>query len=156
MQWNRAALVKRILLIFALVPAAVLASPGAGILFNVVLSQGATTAGIHDTGHAGSWQSVLITNGPTAFRTQNLAIAPKGYGGWHSHPGPVLVTVKRGTVAWYDSNCQRTLFVEPAGEVHNARNEGFEDAEAFGTLIVAVGVPTRTEAEPPAACPNLS
>ena len=161
MESNRPALVRKIVLVLALVPVALLASPGSGILFNVVLSQGATTTGIHDTGHFGSWQSVLVTNGPTLFRTQNFAIAPGGYGGWHSHPGPVLITVKRGAIAWYDSNCQRTLYpagsayIEPAGEVHNPRNEGSEDAEAVGTLIVPVGVPTRFEAEPLAACPNL-
>ena len=161
MESSQRSVVKRMLLMLALVPIAVLASPGSGILFNVVVSQGVTTSGIRDTGNFGSWQSVLVTNGPTLLRTQNFAIAPGGYGGWHSHPGPVLVTVRRGTVTWYDSKCQPTpypagsAYLEPAGEVHNPRNEGSEDAEAFGTLIVPVGVATRIEATPPAACPNL-
>ena len=161
MSLSRSWLVKTIVLTLTLIPVALLASPGSGILFNVVLSQGITAEGIHDVGHVGAWQSVLVTNGPTLVRTQNFAIAPGGYGGWHSHPGPVLISVKRGTVAWYDSKCNRTLYpagsayVEPAGEPHNPRNEDSEDIEAFATLILPPGVPTRSEADPPANCPNL-
>ena len=162
MKWNRPALVKKIVVLLGLAPVAALASPGAGVLFNVLVSQGTTTEGIHDVGHLGRWNSVLFTNGPTLFRTTDFALAPGGYGGWHSHPGPVLITVKRGTIAWYDGNCRRTLYaagsayIEPAGAVHNPRNEtATEDAEAFATFIAPVGVPLRQEEEPPAACPNL-
>ena len=40
----------------------------------------------------------LKTKRPLDFVTQTITIAPGGTTGWHSHPGPVLVTIKTGAL----------------------------------------------------------
>src|SRR5262245_27166707 len=37
----------------------------------------------------------LKTKGATDFVTQQIVLGGGGHTGWHSHPGPVLVTIKR-------------------------------------------------------------
>jgi quercetin dioxygenase-like cupin family protein len=77
-----------------------------------------------------------------------VAILPPGWdAGWHHHPGAAVTTVTSGTFTLYDGDCESQAFnegegfVEEAGTVHRARNEGTED------LVVAVtflGVPVDT------------
>ncbi|MEP6476400.1 MAG: cupin domain-containing protein [Actinomycetota bacterium] len=92
-----------------------------------------------------------------------VSLAPGGYSGWHSHPGKVIVAVSRGSITIYHSDgstCVPTtysagdLFVEHAGSVHEARNEGTVAAVLNITyLSVPVGTSPRIdEAQPPAGC----
>jgi hypothetical protein len=74
----------------------------------------------------------LKAKGSTNIVTQQITIGPGGHTGWHSHPGPVLVTVKEGTLRLIyatDSACNGTdypagsSFVDRGDEViHIARN----------------------------------
>lgn len=64
---------------------------------------------------------------------QQIVIGPGGHTGWHSHPGPVVVLIKAGTMSFYDGDdptcTARTYNVGEAfvdsgqGHVHIARNE---------------------------------
>ena len=36
--------------------------------------------------------------------TQSITVAPGGHAGWHSHPGPVFVTVRSGTLTFYEAD----------------------------------------------------
>ena len=148
-----------------LLPVAGLATPRAGNLFVTVLSRATAADPIHTVGHAGSWNVVLQTNGPSDFMVQSSGYAPAGHSGWHSHPGPVLVTVKRGTATWYEASDpaytphefpQGSAFVEPAGSVHTVQNESAtEQLELVTTYIVPVGVATRIDQPQPNACPHI-
>jgi hypothetical protein len=99
----------------------------------------------------------------TDFAVSNVVVAPGGTSGWHSHPGPVLVVVKTGTITFYragkhgrqngdDENgdkgrnalkCSRTdypagsAFIEvPApGHVMLAKNEGSIEATVTATYF---------------------
>ena len=91
----------------------------------------------------------------------NLVVAPGGHSGWHSHPGPVLVVVKTGTMTLYDANdptCTGkpqpagTVFVEEGGMVHIARNEGTIEATMVATSILPAGGPGRVDAPAPGNC----
>jgi quercetin dioxygenase-like cupin family protein len=153
------------LISLAIVPIAAFATPRAGNIFAMILSRATAADPIHTVGHAGAWNVVLQTNGPSDFMVQYSGYLPGGYTGWHSHPGPVLVTVKRGTATWYqasDSACTPhtypagSAFVEPAGSVHTAQNESStEQLELVTTYIVPVGVATRQDELQPAACPHV-
>jgi quercetin dioxygenase-like cupin family protein len=153
--------------LFALVilPVAAFATPRSGLVFMTILNRATAAAAIHAVGHAGSWNVVLQVNGPSDFMVQYSGYAPGGYSGWHSHPGPVLVTVKRGSATWYegsDPTCTPqaypagSAFVEPAGSVHTVQNESpTEQLELVTTYIVPVGVATRQDQAQPVACPHI-
>jgi quercetin dioxygenase-like cupin family protein len=76
---------------------------------------------------------------PEAQQTvmQQIVIGPGGHTGWHSHPGPVVVLVKSGTMSFYDGDdpsCTERnysagqAFVDSGqGHVHIARNESTTD-----------------------------
>lgn len=88
----------------------------------------------------------LMTKSPLDFVTQQITIAPGGTTGWHSHPGPVLVTVKLGALTLVyadDPTCKgRTYtanqsFVDRGDEtVHTALNLGETPVELWATYLV--------------------
>jgi len=75
------------------------------------------------------------------------------YTGWHKHPGPVFITVKTGTLTFYeydDPSC--TPIVVNAGEGyvddghgHIGVNQTDQPAEDFSVILAPVGAPFRTE-----------
>jgi quercetin dioxygenase-like cupin family protein len=106
----------------------------------------------------------IVSNAKDASQVvfQNLSFAPGGHTGWHSHPGPVVVTVKSGTLTYYEGSgpCvgreypAGSAFLDPGkGHVHIARNEGPETVE---TSVVYFGVPEgespRIDAPAPGNC----
>jgi quercetin dioxygenase-like cupin family protein len=100
--------------------------------------------------------------GATDFVQQDVALAPGGYSGWHSHPGPVLITVKSGTAYWYsadDPSCKPTVyptgsaFIEPANVHHFVANPGSANLELLDTYIIPSGAATRQEEPQPPQCP---
>jgi hypothetical protein len=119
----------------------------------------------------------------TDIAVSNVVVAPGGSSGWHSHPGPVLVIVKTGTITFYragkhggqngdDENghngpneplCSRTdypagsAFVEvPApGHVMLAKNEGATEATITATYFAPPGAALRIDQPWPGAdCPQ--
>jgi quercetin dioxygenase-like cupin family protein len=107
----------------------------------------------------------------TEFRAPNnsevqmfkLTIRPGGSGGWHSHSGPVLVTVTQGTASWYEAqgaSCTRRTVkqgqatVEPPGVIHNTRNEGKRDLIIHGVSMRPHGSQPATPQLRPADCPH--
>jgi hypothetical protein len=93
---------------------------------------------------------------------QHVSVAPNSALGWHTHPGPALVAVVKGSLGyqrevhgecvttWYEAG---TGFMDPGfGHVHRgiARGDGFE---AYVTFVTPTGSPSQTiPADPPAAC----
>lgn len=84
--------------------------------------------------------------------TQIVTFQPGGYSGWHTHPGPVLFTVRSGTLTVYegtDPTCTASIFNAGTGaveaattdHVHMVRNETGSVAEALVTYLVPVGTP---------------
>ena len=94
--------------------------------------------------------------------TQTITIAPGGHTGWHSHPGPVFVTIFAGAMSFYDADdpaCSRIVYAagdsfidRGGGHVHIARNEGATDLVLFATYLVPVGAGVRTDAADPGTC----
>ena len=107
----------------------------------------------------------IVLESPNAsdIVVNSATLAPGGTTGWHSHPGPVVVTIKSGTLTIYDAeDCQPvihpagTAFIELGGskDVHVGRNEGTTPVEWVATLFVGVGVTTRIDEPAPANCPH--
>jgi hypothetical protein len=92
----------------------------------------------------------------------HLRLGPNSALGWHTHPGPAIVTVVKGTLGyqterkgecvtrWYEAG---TGFMDPGfGHVHRAvsRDDGFD---AYTTFVTPSGSPSQTiPADPPPAC----
>jgi hypothetical protein len=119
----------------------------------------------------------------TDIAVSNVVVAPGGSSGWHSHPGPVLVVVKTGTITFYRAGkhsgldgdnenpnngangptCSRTVypagsaFVEvPApGHVMLAKNEGGVEATVTATYFAPPGAALRIDKPWPGGnCPQ--
>jgi quercetin dioxygenase-like cupin family protein len=94
--------------------------------------------------------------------TQTITIAPGGHTGWHSHPGPVFVTITAGAMTFYDADdpsCSPQVFAtgdsfidEGGGHVHIARNEGATNLVLYATYLLPVGAPLRTDEPAPGNC----
>lgn len=113
----------------------------------------------------------------------NVVVAPGGSSGWHSHPGPVIVVVKTGTITFYragrhggqngdDENgdnganaptCSRTVYpagsafieVPAPGHVMLAKNEGTTEATVSATYFAPPGAALRIDQPWPGGnCPQ--
>jgi quercetin dioxygenase-like cupin family protein len=95
--------------------------------------------------------------GPALVAVQQFTFDPGARAGWHTHPGPALITVSKGEMTFYDAHGCRTVY--PAGsavleqpyQVHEPRNETAEPLEFYVTFIVPVGPALRSPAEAPTA-----
>lgn len=75
--------------------------------------------------------------------------------GWHTHPGPLFVTVLRGTLTHYDRGCEPTVytagdtFIEARGgdAVHLGANHGVEPVVLDVLYVVPAGQPLRIPAQ---------
>jgi len=86
--------------------------------------------------------------------------------GWHTHPGPSLITVIAGELTVYEADdltCTPHVYQTGesftdigCGDVHLVRNEGTETAMDVAVQIVPAGAPRRIEADQPANCPVIT
>ena len=82
--------------------------------------------------------------------------APDSTTGWHTHPGPVFITVTKGTLAFYeydDPTCTPTFVSEGQGYVdtrrgHVGRNLTSETAQDVTVIIAPVGLPFAESCRP--------
>jgi quercetin dioxygenase-like cupin family protein len=142
---------------------AVRATPGAGTIANVVLNR-ATADPIHTLAREGAWNALLLTTAKTDVIIQDVQLAPGGFSGWHSHHGPVILTVKSGTATMYRVERGRCLklifeagtsFVEPVGP-HALQNESASEIlETFNAHIIPAGAAQRVDEPNPGVCPGV-
>ena len=144
---------------------AVLATPGSGVLSATVFARAAFADPV-DIKFKVEDGSQEVIHAPNARDTvvQQIVIGPGGQTGWHSHPGPVVVLIKSGTMTFYSSEdpaCgSRTYsagqaFIDSGqGHVHTARNESMTDnLELWATYFdVPPGGGFRIDAPNPGNC----
>jgi quercetin dioxygenase-like cupin family protein len=138
-----------------------LATPTVGILFNNLSTAQVVTNCLRENARAKHWRAHFEVEGATDFVQQDVSVAPGGSSGWHSHPGPVLITVKSGTATWYNSDdpeCKARIypagsaFVEPANTPHYVGNDGQADLELLNTYIIPHGAAPRQDQPQPNHC----
>ena len=105
----------------------------------------------------------LKTKGNMAVAVQRIVAEPGATFGWHTHPGPTIVTVLRGTLTLYHAeDCTEgtdyvanTSFSNLPHEVHLARNEGTTELVIFASYFVPVGTTSLRidQPSPGAECP---
>ena len=103
----------------------------------------------------------LKTHDDTDIQVRSAIALPGSYSGWHTHPGPVILVIKTGTLTLYDASdptCEPKVY--PAGTAffegtttHNVKNEGAVTVEYATIFFVPKNGPTRIEADFPTNCP---
>ena len=132
---------------FLLLVGVALATPGMGVLSAPVHARGTLEPTTGNNLIVNSKSGVHVkTQGSVDLVTQELTFAPGGHPGWHSHPGPVLVTVKAGSLRLIyadDETCLGTVyeagdsFVDRGDErVHIARASPFDGMVLWATYFV--------------------
>ena len=112
---------------------------------------------IHTLIQTPGYGAMIKTRGLSDVYITHIKIVPGGHGGWHSHPGPSIITVKSGTASFYDecddftrhAYAADTGFVEDAECVHLLANEGMVDLEVVVIQIVPRGAPRRIDEPAP-------
>ena len=111
---------------------------------------------------SGDWEVEIEAKPALDVAVQRIVFPPESHSGWHTHPGPVFILVKTGTVTFYeadDPTC--TPIVRTAGQgyldlgehAHIARNEGVVDAENIVTYLAPPGAQQlRIDAADPGHC----
>ncbi|HEY7064715.1 MAG TPA: cupin domain-containing protein [Chloroflexota bacterium] len=115
------------------------------------------------TGNGQAHQASIKTTGSSDLYVISNTIPPGGHSGWHTHPGPSLITVQAGTVTAYDGDdptCTPQVyqagsgFIDPGdGHVHLLRNEGSVDAVTIAVQILPADAERRIDAPAPSYCP---
>ena len=138
-------------------PFVVNATPPSGISFVPVGRATVPEFSLKRKDHTIPWRIDLDADQPIDVATQVVTFQPGGHSGWHTHPGPVLFTVRTGTLTVYegeDPSCTPTVFHAGTGAVeagtsthsHMVRNETNSIAEAVVTYLVPVGAnPLRSD-----------
>ena len=96
--------------------------------------------------------------GPVDIVVRTHDYAPGSSTGWHSHPGPVFITVLEGQVTFYerdDPTCTPKVVSKGEGYVdtgrgHIGRNESGAPAKDVAVILAPVEQPFRGELEAPA------
>jgi hypothetical protein len=145
-------------------PLVVEATPPSGVSFSPVGRATLPAFRVRRVDKALHWRVGLHAPQPIDAATQVVTFQPGGYSGWHTHPGPVIFTVRTGTLTVYegdDPSCTPFSFTAGTGTVeaatgthiHMVRNETDSVAEAVVTYLVPVGTLLRTDLPDPGNCP---
>jgi len=124
----------------------------------------AVTVDFKSSEYVQDFELELKAKQPFDIQTNLVTYQPGGYSGWHTHPGPTIISVKSGTVVEYDGNdptCTPhpiapgtgTIEVHDTDHIHMVRNEGSTIAELTVTYLLPVGSPLRLDRPNPGYCP---
>jgi hypothetical protein len=132
------------------------ATPGSGITTTII--SGPVVMGETDIKTDSDLNRVKIKiDGFSDVYVVHNKILPGGHTGWHSHPGPSIISVKSGTATEYHSDepgvphvhAANTTFVDDGEGAHIVVNEGMTDLELVAFQILPVGAPRRIDQPAP-------
>jgi quercetin dioxygenase-like cupin family protein len=162
----------------ALTATPALATPNCGVITENLLYPGQPV----DTAHAAHFPSGLLNlmcrsnlpnwllftrvRGDSDLYVTRHTFQPGQHTGWHTHPGPSLITVVAGELTVYESDspdCTPIVYHGGesftdvgCGDIHLVRNEGTETAMDVAVQIVPAGAARRIDADQPAGCPVIT
>jgi quercetin dioxygenase-like cupin family protein len=131
------------------------ATDPSGIVSNVLLAQGRTIGSLKEKIKVGTeWTVTLEDSGQSEMYFQDLIIGPGGYTGWHSHPGLLLITMKEGSIDFYNKDCVKTSYkagesFSESADPHAAVNSGSVNARLLVAYLVKRGELRRIEQPQP-------
>lgn len=105
----------------------------------------------------------LQTSGPSRVLVESSRYGSGATSGWHSHPGPHVISVTSGALTVYradDPSCAPRVFgpgqAFTGGNTHFVSNDGTVDATYTVTAIYPEGAGTWSDAPAPAHCPPVT
>ena len=113
------------------------------------------------------WNLKMKVKGDSDVYIVQNTFPPGAHTGWHTHPGPSLVTVTAGTITAYeaaDPTCNPHVYHTGdsftdlgCGDIHLLRNEGTTSAVTIAVQVIPAGQPRRIDVSPaPANCPAIT
>jgi len=113
------------------------------------------------------WMAQLRTKGASDLYVVRNTFDPGTTTGWHTHPGPSMVTVTQGTITVYDGDdptCSPKVFsagntfVDPTSNshVHLVRNETGATAVTIAVQLVPQAAARRIDKPNPGFCPSIN
>ena len=132
------------------------ATTGAGITTTVL--SGPTAMGeIHVNSDSEINDVKIKTKGVSDVYVVKNTITPGGHTGWHSHPGPSIISVVSGQATEYRSDspdgivhAASTSFVDEGGDhAHIIVNEGTTDLVLVAFQVLPLGAPRRIDVPAP-------
>lgn len=155
------------LVVGAFAPMPAVASPGCGTSNKNLLAPvpvGYFPAGLLNLmcrSNLPAWFLLTRIRGDTDLFITEVTFQPNSQTGWHSHPGPSLITVTEGTLTVYHDDCTFETYSAGesftdlgCGDIHNVRNETGAEAKDIAVQLVPHGAARRSEAADP-KCPNV-
>ena len=135
------------------------------VFAGTAVATGASGFGVTPLSRVTMSEPVHYNTGAVKFQTKaavdvataTVTVLPGGSSGWHSHPGIVIVSVKTGSITFYDQTCVGTVhgagtaFIEAAGDGPGmARNESAtENAVLYVTYVVPTTAILRHDEDSP-------
>ena len=134
------------------------ATPGSGISTTIV--SGPTRLdelNLHTWNHDWDHAVEIKTKGLSDCYVVSNTILPGGHSGWHSHPGPSIVSVVSGTATEYHSedpgnpevHAAGTSFVDDGEGAHILVNQGTTNLVTVAFQILPAGAPRRIDQPAP-------
>jgi quercetin dioxygenase-like cupin family protein len=112
------------------------------------------------------WNLKMMVKGDSDVYIVQNTFPVGAHTGWHTHPGPSLVTVTAGTITAYEAdapNCTPKIYRTGdsftdlgCGDVHLLRNEGPVCAVTIAVQIIPAGQQRRLDRDQPASCPTFT
>ncbi len=135
-----------------------MASPPSGVT-PTVLARGKYDPFKVSPGAKGSVDFEARAGAPIDIIVRQHDYAPGSSTGWHSHPGPVFITVTKGQITFYESDdptCKPHVVsagqgYQDTGHGHIGRNETGEPAQDVSVIVAPVGGAFRGELPAPGA-----
>ena len=134
------------------------ATPGAGISTSI-LSGPTTLEALNLHTRSGDYNHAveIKTKGVSDVWVVSNTIVPGGHSGWHSHPGPSIVSVVSGTATEYHGDDPGNPEVHPAGTsfvdagegAHILVNNGSTNLVTVAFQILPQGAPRRIDQPAP-------
>lgn len=110
----------------------------------------------------GDWHVEVKAKPALDVAVQSIVFPPNSHSGWHGHPGPVFILVKKGEMTFYESHDPTCTpirkkegegFLDVGDHAHIARNESGVAAENIVTYLAPPGAALRIDKPAPGNCP---
>jgi quercetin dioxygenase-like cupin family protein len=163
--WRGLLLVALALVSAVLTATPALATPACGLSTTILALEhfpsGSLDLMCNEQNQYGWFFKTIVKGDSDVYIVQNT-FPPGAHTGWHTHPGPSLVTVTAGTITAYEAdapNCAAKIYNAGdsftdigCGDVHLLRNEGTACAVTIAVQFIPAGQPRRIDAAQPANC----
>ena len=170
-QFNKILILPLLIALSLIVVAPARATPSCGMLPPVTLALGHYPSGLLNLMcnefDSYGWNLKMMVKGDSDVYVIQNTFPAGAHSGWHTHPGPSLITVVSGALTVYeasDPTCTPKIYTAGqsftdigCGDVHLVRNEGSVVAQDVAVQIVPKEAPRRIDVTPaPSNCPLIS